>query len=57
LICQGKLPDRDRAENTKASGEARRLILDAAASLLAEGGIAAVQVRAVAARVGMTDAA
>jgi TetR/AcrR family transcriptional regulator, repressor for neighboring sulfatase len=36
--------------------EARRLILDAAASLLAEGGVAAVQVRAVATRVGMTDA-
>jgi len=36
--------------------EARRLILDAAASLLAEGGVAAVQVRAVAARVSMTDA-
>ena len=36
--------------------EARRLILDAASSLLAEGGVAAVQVRAVAARVGMTDA-
>jgi AcrR family transcriptional regulator len=36
--------------------EARRLILDAAASLLADGGVAAVQVRAVAARVGMTDA-
>ncbi|MFI5776034.1 TetR family transcriptional regulator [Nocardia sp. NPDC051570] len=36
--------------------EARRLILDAAAALLAEGGVAAVQVRAVAARVGMTDA-
>ncbi len=36
--------------------EARRLILDAAAELLAEGGTAAVQVRAVAARVGMTDA-
>ncbi|NKY25947.1 TetR/AcrR family transcriptional regulator [Nocardia gamkensis] len=36
--------------------EARRLILDAAASLLAEGGVAAVQVRAVAALVGMTDA-
>lgn len=32
------------------------MILDAAASLLAEGGVAAVQVRAVAARVGMTDA-
>jgi TetR/AcrR family transcriptional regulator, repressor for neighboring sulfatase len=36
--------------------EARRLILDAGASLLAEGGVAAVQVRAVATRVGMTDA-
>jgi AcrR family transcriptional regulator len=36
--------------------EARQLILNAAASLLAEGGIAAVQVRAVARRVGMTDA-
>lgn len=36
--------------------EARRLILDAAASLLTEGGVAAVQVRAVAAKVGMTDA-
>ena len=32
------------------------MILDAAASLLAEGGVPAVQVRAVAARVGMTDA-
>lgn len=36
--------------------DARRLILDAAASLLAEGGVNAVEVRAVAARVGMTDA-
>ncbi|MCM6772520.1 TetR/AcrR family transcriptional regulator [Nocardia sp. CDC159] len=36
--------------------QARRLILDAAAELLAEGGVGAVQVRAVAARVGMTDA-
>ncbi|MFE6617278.1 TetR/AcrR family transcriptional regulator [Amycolatopsis sp. NPDC057786] len=36
--------------------EARRLILDAAASLLGESGVAAVQMRAVAARVGMTDA-
>jgi AcrR family transcriptional regulator len=36
--------------------EARLLILDAAAALLADGGVAAVQVRAVAARVGMTDA-
>jgi AcrR family transcriptional regulator len=32
------------------------VILEAAASVLAEGGVAAVQVRAVAARVGMTDA-
>jgi AcrR family transcriptional regulator len=32
------------------------MILDAAATLLAEGGVAAVQVRAVAARIGMTDA-
>ncbi len=32
------------------------MILDAAASLLAEGGVVAVQVRAVAARVGLTDA-
>jgi TetR/AcrR family transcriptional regulator, repressor for neighboring sulfatase len=36
--------------------EARRLILDAAEKLLAESGVAAVQVRAIAARVGMTDA-
>ncbi|SFH60579.1 DNA-binding transcriptional regulator, AcrR family [Amycolatopsis regifaucium] len=36
--------------------EARLLILDAAASLLAESGVPAVQMRAVAARVGMTDA-
>lgn len=40
----------------RSPDEARRLILDAAASLLAEGGVAAVQVRAVAARVEMTDA-
>lgn len=32
------------------------MILDAAAGLLADGGVAAVQVRAVAGRVGMTDA-
>ncbi|MFC6884363.1 MULTISPECIES: TetR/AcrR family transcriptional regulator [Actinomadura] len=37
--------------------EARRLILEAAERLLATGGVAAVQVRAVAARVGVTDAA
>lgn len=36
--------------------EARRLILDAAEGLLATGGVAAVQVRAIATRVGMTDA-
>jgi AcrR family transcriptional regulator len=35
---------------------ARQLILDAAAALLAEGGVRAVQVRAVGARIGMTDA-
>ncbi|MBF6209545.1 TetR/AcrR family transcriptional regulator [Nocardia puris] len=36
--------------------DARRLILDTAERLLIEGGVAAVQVRAVAARAGMTDA-
>jgi len=36
--------------------QARALILDSAAELLAHGGVAAVQMRAVAARVGMTDA-
>jgi AcrR family transcriptional regulator len=36
--------------------QARAVILDAAADLLAEGGVAAVQVRSVAAMVGMTDA-
>ncbi|WP_306361998.1 TetR/AcrR family transcriptional regulator [Nocardia sp. CC227C] len=40
----------------RAPDEARRLILDAAERLLAEGGVAAVQVRAVATTVGMTDA-
>jgi AcrR family transcriptional regulator len=45
------------ASRTRRSAEeARALILDAAAELLAEGGVAAVQVRAVAARVGLTDA-
>lgn len=44
------------ARARRSPDEARRLILDAAASLLAQGGVAAVQVRAVAARVGMTDA-
>ncbi|WP_242907296.1 TetR/AcrR family transcriptional regulator [Actinomadura terrae] len=37
--------------------EAKRLILQAAEQLLADGGLAAVQVRAVAAKVGVTDAA
>ncbi|MFC4909616.1 TetR/AcrR family transcriptional regulator [Actinomadura gamaensis] len=36
--------------------EARRVILEAAEELLLRGGVAAVQVRAVAARAGMTDA-
>jgi AcrR family transcriptional regulator len=36
--------------------QARAQILDAAADLLADGGVATVQMRAVAARVGMTDA-
>ncbi len=40
----------------RSPDEARRAVLEAAMSLLAEGGVAAVQVRAVAARVGMTDA-
>lgn len=44
------------ARTRRSVEEARGEILDAAASLLAEGGVAAVQVRAVAARVGMTDA-
>ncbi|WP_232376501.1 TetR/AcrR family transcriptional regulator [Amycolatopsis aidingensis] len=36
--------------------EARRLILETAEKLLAEGGVAAVQVRTIATRIGMTDA-
>lgn len=40
----------------RSAAESQRLILDAAAQLLAEGGVEAVQVRAVARRVGMTDA-
>ncbi|MBB6380347.1 AcrR family transcriptional regulator [Pseudonocardia eucalypti] len=44
------------ARARRTPDEARRLILDAAASLLADAGVGAVQVRAVAARVGMTDA-
>ncbi|WP_267242478.1 TetR/AcrR family transcriptional regulator [Streptomyces sp. PR69] len=45
-----------RSRVRRPPDEARRLILDAAERLLAEGGVAAVQVRAIAARVGMTDA-
>ncbi|MGI5171486.1 TetR/AcrR family transcriptional regulator [Spirillospora sp. CA-253888] len=41
----------------RSPAEARRLILEAAERLLAAGGVNAVQVRAVAARVGVTDAA
>ncbi|MFI6517514.1 TetR/AcrR family transcriptional regulator [Spirillospora sp. NPDC050679] len=41
----------------RSPAEARRLILEAAERLLATGGVAAVQVRAVAAQVGVTDAA
>lgn len=44
------------SRSRRSPEQARTLILDAAASLLAEGGVAAVRVRAVAARVGMTDA-
>lgn len=40
----------------RSSEESRRVILEAAAALLIEGGPHAVQVRAVAERVGMTDA-
>jgi len=40
----------------RSPDEARQIILDAAASLLAEAGVAGVHVRAVASRVGMTDA-
>lgn len=40
----------------RSSEEARSEILHSATDLLAEGGVAAVTVRAVAARVGMTDA-
>ncbi|WP_203217840.1 TetR/AcrR family transcriptional regulator [Nocardia terpenica] len=45
-----------RSRVRRTPEEARRLILDAAEGLLVEGGVAAVQVRAVATRVGMTDA-
>jgi AcrR family transcriptional regulator len=56
LTCQGKLSIVTVSNTRRSRDEARRLILDAAAALLADGGVAAVQVRAVAARVGMTDA-
>ncbi|GAA2625765.1 TetR family transcriptional regulator [Actinomadura fulvescens] len=45
-----------RSRVRRPADEARRQILDAAERLLTEGGVAAVQVRAIAARVGMTDA-
>ena len=44
------------ARRRRSPAEARSEILDSATDLLAEGGVAAVTVRAVAARVGMTDA-
>jgi len=56
LFRQGKVQAVTTARARRSPDEAQRLILDAAASLLAEGGVGAVQVRAVAARVGMTDA-
>lgn len=56
MACQGKLPVVTTPRPRKSPDEARRLILDVAAALLAKGGVAAVQVRAVAAQVGMTDA-
>ncbi len=56
LACQGKMPRVTSPRTRRPPDEARRLILDEAARLLTEGGVAAVQVRAVAARVGMTDA-
>lgn len=46
----------DRARVRRTPDEAKRLILEAGEELLATGGPAAVQVRAVAQRVGMTDA-
>lgn len=56
MACQGMMPTVTTSRTRRSPDEARRLILDAAASLLTEGGVTAVQVRAVAARVGMTDA-
>jgi AcrR family transcriptional regulator len=46
-----------RTRTRRTPDEARRQILDAAEELLIEGGPAAVQVRAVARRIGVTDAA
>lgn len=56
MACQGKVAGVTRSRARRPPDEARRLILDAAERLLAEGGVAAVQVRAIATRVGMTDA-
>jgi AcrR family transcriptional regulator len=56
LTCQGKVAGVTPSRVRRPPDEARRLILAAAEGLLAEGGVAAVQVRAIAARVGMTDA-
>lgn len=56
MAGQGKVARMTRSRVRRTPDEARRLILDAAESLLVEGGVAAVQVRAVATRVGMTDA-
>jgi len=55
-MSQGKVSPVPTPRVRRSPDESRRVILDAAAALLAEGGVAAVQVRAVAARVGMTDA-
>jgi len=56
LTSQGKVANVAQPRVRRPPDEARRLILDAAERLLAEGGVAAVQVRAIAARVDMTDA-
>jgi AcrR family transcriptional regulator len=56
LDCQGKVLNVTSPRVRRQPDEARRLILDAAERLLAEGGVPAVQVRAIATRVGMTDA-
>jgi AcrR family transcriptional regulator len=54
--CQGKLHAVSSTRIRRTPAEARRLILNAAEQLLVEGGPRAVQVRAVAQRVTMTDA-